>query len=133
VLRGFAVSDRSQGVDQVGGAGPVDLDAIDREIRVCRDRLLYPLESLLRRGNRVPGIGSLMGWQGARNEEDALEGERLPDLFRGAEMAQVDRIEGATEQTDASFPVWRLQLPRSWPSPINTNFRVVSPSRPMGP
>jgi hypothetical protein len=113
VLRGLAFPDRGQGVDQVGGAGPIDLDAIDREIFVIRDRPLHPLESLSCRCDRIVGIRLLVGWKRAGNEEDALKGERLPDLFRRAKMAQVDRIEGATEQTDAPFPVARLQLPRS--------------------
>lgn len=99
--------DGRERVDEIGRTFAIELDAIDREGRMALDRALDPGESLCRRCDRIALFGPLVGRNVARDEGDAGEAERLPHLLGGAQVTQVDRIEGAPEEPDS-----RCALPR---------------------
>src|SRR5262249_56245277 len=76
-----------------------------------------------RGGGGPVGLG---GGTGGGPEQPGLEREPLRHFLRRAQMAEVDRVEGAAEHADPRHS-------RSWPSPRRMYFCAVSPSSPIGP
>jgi len=67
---------------------------------VARDRPLDPGDALGGGRDRIPVPLALVGRDVARHEGDPGEPERLADLLGGAQMAEMDRIEGPSEEPD---------------------------------
>ena len=59
---------------------------------------------------------SLCGGHGRRHEADLVEPHRLAHLLGGAQVRQVDRVEGAAEEPDAAAAV-AAPSGRTWPVP----------------
>src|ERR1700693_4221466 len=72
----------------------------------------------------------LVGRDGGRHEEHSVKGQGLADLVGEEQVAEVDRVERAAEDTDLGH---RGRYSRTWPSPIKTNLVVVSSRTPTGP
>ncbi len=92
-----AISHCTQGVDEIGRTRSIEFDPIDGKILVARDGAFDPVESLGRRSDGIAGVLWLMGWKATRDERDSFQRQRFADLFCGAEMSEMDRIECATE------------------------------------
>src|SRR5690606_25682297 len=112
-----------QGVDAVGGAAPGDLPVIGDEPRLPRHRQAHHGEAMRGGGagcrpmRRVPGGHQVRG----------VEAEVLPQFPGGAQVPDMDRVEGAAKDADAHGYC------RMSPSPSTIHFWLVSPSRPTGP
>ena len=93
-LARFAAGTRAIGLEL-----PLDLDGVDRETRVVGYRRAHPLEAILGRRDAVLPADRLVGRIRARNEDHALQCERVDDLFGGAQVSRVDGIERPAEDT----------------------------------
>ena len=112
LLRRQPLREATEGVDGVGRPRALDLQQIESEAGVVRDRAPDPLAAELGRGDDLAGV-FLVGWLGAGNEDHALEAEDLGYLLGGPQVAEVNGIEGPPENADSASRVHS----RIWPSP----------------
>ena len=97
VFEAFGQGD--EGIDQVGGPGPFDLDGIGEERGIVSHGEFDP-------GHAVPGgcdgiaLRLLMRGPCAGNEEHARKAELADDLFGRAQVTPVDRVEGTAVDSD---------------------------------
>ena len=124
-----ARADRPHRVDGVGTSAPLHLHAVHAERRIVGDGGAHPGQSLRGGRDRIARRVVLVRGHRGRNQDHALEPERLAHLLGRAQMAEVDRVEGAAEDAEPGS----ARHSRSWPFPRSTNLRVVSPSSPIGP
>ena len=118
-------------IHQVGGTAALHLDGVDLEARVSRHGQPHPLQAVVRRCDRVR-VGLLVRRARAGHEEHPFQVESLGGLVGRAQVTQMDGVESSAEDSDAGASPGPVHS-RSCPSPNSTNFRVVSPSSPMGP
>src|SRR5665647_1228554 len=88
----------AQGVDRVGRAFPVDVDAADREARVGRCGDDRHQIAVLGRGHHAR---ALLPWLTGRGEHHLIEVEQGLDLAGGHEVTMMDGIERPTHDADA--------------------------------
>jgi hypothetical protein len=55
------------------------------------------------KGGEVPGL--LMGRVGGGEEPEAVQRQDLADLFRGAQVAEMDGVEGSPEEAQTLRPL----------------------------
>jgi hypothetical protein len=84
-------------VDRIRNSRPCNLNGRDCESGIFSNRQAHHLEPISR---RRPGSSCLMRWNRRGNEKNAVEIKGFSDLLRAAQMAPMDRIEGAAEEPD---------------------------------
>jgi len=85
-------------IDGIGDAGPRNLHRRYFEPRISRHRQTHHLQAVLRRRR---SLASLVRRNGGGNKNDLVEAKSLADLLGAAQMAPMNGIEGAAEETDS--------------------------------
>ena len=81
----------------------VDFQRVDFETRIVANGQLNPFQARFRRSNPIARDVDFVGWIRRWHEDHSLEAERANDLFGGPKMADVDWVEGPTENSDTSL------------------------------
>jgi len=84
-------------VDRVRNTRSCNLDCRNREAGIFGHAQTNHFEPI---ASRSPGLPSLVRWNRSRNKIDAVEIKGFSDLLRAAQMAPMDRIEGAAKEAD---------------------------------
>src|SRR5262247_3948932 len=85
-------------IDGIGEAGPSNLHGRHPEPRISRHRQTNHLQAVPRRRR---SLASLVRRNRSGNKNDLVEAKSLADLLGAAQMAPMNRIEGAAEETDS--------------------------------
>src|SRR5262245_61025108 len=85
-------------IDGIGNAGPINLHRRHPEPRISRHRQTNHLPAVPRRRR---SLTSLVRRNRGGNKNDLVEAKSLADLLGAAQMAPMNRIEGAAEETDS--------------------------------
>ncbi len=85
----------AQRLDRVRHAATLDLEPVDAEAGVPGDGHARPFQPARRGGHQVVRRGLLVRRRRARDEDHAFESQQLGHVFGGAQMGDVDRVEGA--------------------------------------
>ena len=108
-------------VNRVGNPGPGNFDRGNREAGIFSYRQAHHREPI---ASRSPGLSSLVRRNRSGNKINAIEIEGFSHLLRAAQMAPMDRIEGAAEEADphgysispseAAQEIFRASRARIW-------------------
>ncbi|CAM5194645.1 hypothetical protein CDEF62S_06022 [Castellaniella defragrans] len=89
-----ALGEGEQGVQGVGGAGPLDLDRIHAQARVIGTGEAQHVQAVLRRG---PQVAPLPG-TGGRYQLDMVQRQGVEGCLRERNVGPVHRVEAAAQQ-----------------------------------
>src|SRR5262249_6346785 len=84
-------------VDRERGTRALELDPVDGEARLAREREAHHLEPVLPRDQLAP---RLVRWLARRHEDDLIEVEGAQGGPGRVEVARVDRVEGTSEDPE---------------------------------